>query len=57
MRWGGGGEVEQRRCQQWREGSGVKVRVDEGEGDREETGEATLFRRRTDVKPLGFQAA
>lgn len=29
----GGGYVEERRCQQWREGSGAKVRVDEGEGD------------------------
>lgn len=41
---GGGGYVEERRCQQWREGSGAKVRVDEGEGDGGETGEITLFR-------------
>lgn len=40
-----------------REGRGVKVRVDEGEGDGAETGEITLFQWRTDAKPLGFQAA
>lgn len=48
----GGGYVEERRCQQWREGSGAKVRVDEGEGDGGETGEITLFRWRTDVRLL-----
>lgn len=53
----GGGYVEERRCQQWREGSGAKVRVDEGEGDGGETGEITLFRWRTDVRLLGFHAA
>lgn len=56
LQWGGG-HVEERRCQQWREGRGVKVRVDEGEGDGGETREITLFHRRTDVKPLAFQAA